>query len=298
MDRAPFAGILAPVDGESSSEVAVRRSQALLGFPGCRLTLLHVGAGKPGPGLERLAFEARTWGADVEIRIRAGAPASVILQEIREGRHDLVLMASRRRSRFAGALPGATSLRVLRQSPVPLLLYRPWRGLDESFRDVGRSEPARFRKILVMLDGSAGALRVVEPARRLARAFGSELVFFHAVPAEGFHPERVESARAYLARQADSDPDSGVPSRLQIVVGDPVTEALRALGGAADTLALATRTSSAWRAAAPGSTAASLLSRAEGPVLCVATHPEAGSTLDGEGRRATARLRAPERVPR
>jgi len=202
-----------------------------------------------------------------------GAPAAQILREIETDRYDLVLMTSRRRSALRRSLPGAVALRVLRRSPAPLLLYRPLSGLQESFFATERSGPARFRKILLMLDGSEEAVRIFAPALRLARAFTSELILFHAVEPRRFSEERVEAVRAYLAKQADAAAARGVATRLQIVVGNPVEEALRMLDGDADTVALTTRGHSSWRAAMLGSTSSEILGAAEGPVLCLASIP-------------------------
>ncbi|HKS17081.1 MAG TPA: universal stress protein [Planctomycetota bacterium] len=270
----PFDSILAPVDGSSAAEIGVRRSRALLTLPGTWLTLLHVGGDDESRNrVERLAAETRDWGVKTAVTVADGAPAAQILREIETDRYDLVLMTSRRRAPLRRALPGAVALRVLRRSPAPLLLYRPLCGLQESFFATERSEPARFRKILLMLDGSEEALRIVAPALRLARAFSSELILFHAVEPRRFTGERMESIRAYLAERADAAAGLGVAARLQIVVGKPVDEALRILDGDADTIALTTRGRSSWRAAMLGSTTSEILGTAEGPVLCLASTP-------------------------
>ena len=270
----PFGSILAPVDGTPLSEIAVRRSLALLTIPGTWLTLLHVGGDDESRSrVERLASETRDWGVKTAVTLVDGAPAAQILREIETDRYDAVLMTSRRRSPLRRALPGAVALRVLRRSPAPLLVYRPLSGLQESFFATERSEPARFRKILLMLDGSEEAMRIVAPALRLARAFSSELILFHAVEPRRFTEERIESIRAHLAKQADAAAGQGVAARLQIVVGNPVEESLRMLDGDADTIALTTRGQSYWRAAMLGSTSSEILSAAEGPVLCLASIP-------------------------
>jgi len=168
---------------------------------------------------------------------------------------------------------GHIALDVLRHSPAPLLLYRPLAGLDESFFAVQRSEPAAFQKILLMLDGSDEAERIIEPAQRLGRAFESELILFQALERTGLSEGHVEAARAYLSDRANAINAGGLAARVLIAPGDPVEEALRTLDGEADTIALTTRGRSFWSSTILGSVASGLLRRAEGPMLCLSSHP-------------------------
>jgi nucleotide-binding universal stress UspA family protein len=57
-------------------------------------------------------------------RVLRGTPADVILRCIREGDHDIVVMGSHGHSRLHRALLGSVSHRVLRDSPVPVMLIR------------------------------------------------------------------------------------------------------------------------------------------------------------------------------
>lgn len=268
----PFERILAPVDGTSASEIAVRRSEALLRLPGCRLTLLCVGGNDASRRrVENLASEVRGWGAEAVVRAQEGQPAALILKEIESRKHDLVLMTNRRRSPVAGAFPGDVAPAVLRKSRVPLLLYRPLAGLKESFFAVERSEPAKFKRLIVMLDGSIQAEAVIDFSRRIARAFQSELIFFQAISPAEFTDNRMESVRTYLAERAEQASRLGISVRVQISVGDPAEQALGMLDGEADGIALTTRGRSYWATTLLGSVTRRILSVAEGPVLCVSS---------------------------
>jgi nucleotide-binding universal stress UspA family protein len=294
----PFARILAPLDGTLSSELAVRRSEHLVSLPGVRLTLFCV---TPIPGtrdeavgtlenrrrIEALEADLRSRDIDVVARFRPGLPAKEILREIDSGRHDLVVMSSRRRSLVKRAALGNTALDVLRHSPAPLLLYRPLAGLDESFFAVQRSEPAAFQKILLMLDGSKEAERILGPAQRLARAFESELILFQALDRTGLNEGRVEAARAYLSDRANAINAGGLSARVLIAAGDPVEEVLQELDGGADTVALTSRGRSFWSTTILGSVASRLLRRAEGPLLCVSSLPARAEEIPAAGRLAT-----------
>jgi nucleotide-binding universal stress UspA family protein len=281
---APFRNILAPFDGLPSSEIAIRRSDRMLSMPGVRVTLLLVTGSRSllaipeneaRDRIDRLAGYLRDSGIESSVRIRQGRPERETLRELAEGDYDLVTMTSRRRSLVRRALPGNVALQVLRRSPVPLLLYRPISGLDESFLAVDRSEPARFQRILVMLDGSDAARRALEPTLKLGRAFASEVVLFHVIDRRKFSEDRMEAAHGYLSELAEEVNRNGCASRIQIAVGDPVEEALRTLEGSSDTIALTTRGLSTWRSPLFGSIASRLLRVAEGPLLCLSSTPSA-----------------------
>ena len=303
-DSRGFLRLLLPVAEPDFGRHAIQRAAALIRRPGVTVTLLAVVDARSArerspeyradprhqPMLDRLEearLELSETGVVAQTQVLFGTPGREIAAEANRGNHDLIVLTTRGRSELGRLFLGSVAQTAIRDSPVPVMLFRRPCGLDESLFDVHRSEPALFRKILVMLDGSGPALAVLEPAIRLARAFGSELILFHAVPPRGFHQQRIEAARAYLSLQADRVSELGFASRIQIVVGDPVEESLRALKGYADTLALATRLSSPWRVAALGSTAASLLAQAEGPVLCVSSNPAVPRIL-GPGKPMTA----------
>jgi nucleotide-binding universal stress UspA family protein len=57
-------------------------------------------------------------------RVLRGNPPEVILRSIRESEHDLVVMGSHGHGRLHRALLGSVSYRVLRDSPVPVMLIR------------------------------------------------------------------------------------------------------------------------------------------------------------------------------
>ena len=56
--------------------------------------------------------------------VMAGAPAQVILERLREGRHDLLVMGTRGLGRVGSALLGSVAQQVLHQAEVPVLVVR------------------------------------------------------------------------------------------------------------------------------------------------------------------------------
>jgi nucleotide-binding universal stress UspA family protein len=295
-DAPPFASILIPVDGTPASEIAVRRSDRLLAFPGARVTLLTVTGERSSVNagqerrIESLVADLKGSGISARAIRRTGIPAREILREIEAGGHDLVVLSSRRRSFVDRLRPGLIVCRLLKRSPVPLLLFRPLCGLDEPFFAVHRSEPAAFRRVLVMLDGSAEAERILPAAMKIARTFESELILFHSLEPRRFSDVRMEPVRAYLSGVAASANEQGIAARIQICVGRAPLEALRQLDRTADTLAFTTHGHSLWRTAFAGSAASHLLHVAEGPLLCLPSpSPARGSYPLAPSRRSAER---------
>jgi nucleotide-binding universal stress UspA family protein len=107
-------------------------------------------------------------------RLAVGDPASKILDGAREHGSTLIVMSTHGRTGAARFLRGSVAERVLRHSPVPVLVANP-RALG------GREEP-RFRKILVPLDGSERSAEILPLVVELAKLHGSEVVLFYSIP--------------------------------------------------------------------------------------------------------------------
>ncbi len=140
-----FHSILVAVDGSPSSELAVHEAVELARAVGGRLTLISVAAPPrlpvaTGPylvpypcedELERTAeallerFE-RLVPEDVPVStvVRRGHAATAILDRVRDGEHDLVVMGSHGYGPVLTLLLGSVSQAVLERSPVPVLVVR------------------------------------------------------------------------------------------------------------------------------------------------------------------------------
>jgi nucleotide-binding universal stress UspA family protein len=79
--------------------------------------------------LEAFSEEARADGEDQtfvtdEILIKNGTPAEVIVETSQELRCDLIVMGTHGQSSFADVFVGSTSKRVIKHSPIPVLVIR------------------------------------------------------------------------------------------------------------------------------------------------------------------------------
>jgi len=141
-----FLNILVAVDGSEHGAAALRTAAQLAGEEHARLTVLTAVPAIPASvqcssaGAAALGDAAQLMG-EVGARIRkqvdalpddisvtsivvGGHPASVILSQLREGRHDLLVMGTRGLGRVGIALLGSVSQAVLHKAQVPVLVVR------------------------------------------------------------------------------------------------------------------------------------------------------------------------------
>lgn len=144
-----FKNILVPVDFSDTAEQAVRLAVALAEHTDARLTLLHVGivphfyatelgfSGPAGPlftqmseeiareqhaQLERMVRDLIPPGRVCETLVREGFPPEEILDQVRAGGHDLVVMGTHGRTGLKRALLGSVTERVVRECKAPVMV--------------------------------------------------------------------------------------------------------------------------------------------------------------------------------
>jgi nucleotide-binding universal stress UspA family protein len=136
--------ILVAVDGSPSAWYALEVAIDLAEREGVRLTLIAVAAPPrwlfAGPYIAPVANEIELRrqaqeivehaealvpdGIPVSTVVRSGPAADAIVERIRAGEHDLVVMGSRGRGPARSLLLGGVSRAVLDRSPVPVLIVR------------------------------------------------------------------------------------------------------------------------------------------------------------------------------
>ena len=142
-------------------------------------------------------------GLNVEREVMLGLPAQDILDEIAERRADAVVMCSHGRTGLARWVLGSVAEHVSRYAPVPVFILR-----DNDTPFVTSAQRTRQPRILVPLDGSPVAEGALEPAVRLATAFGADLhLTLVVMPLEAMRenmPEALvmDGAKSYLDKVA------------------------------------------------------------------------------------------------
>ena len=185
--------ILVPLDGSADAEAILPSLVPLAKARSYELDLIQVlGDRAQVPAAEAYLDGRRgrllTEGVRAASKAVCGRPAEEIVREAEQGRHELVAMTMLRRGPA-----GSVTRAVLSLSKVPMLVNRPGiRGGD-------------WRRIVVALDGFAGAEEVLHGAGPLARAFKAVLHVLHVglplLPYDdrkGTVPVLREQAEAYL----------------------------------------------------------------------------------------------------
>lgn len=160
-----FRDILVAVDGSPEAELALAEAIDLAESEHTRLTLI-TGVPRPhavayirlvGVPLEALEADARSWAEDVLRRARDRVPGDLpvttivtdkpirtaLIEQVRRGGHDLIVMGSRGRGAVRAAVLGSVSHYVLNHSPVPVLIVHPDTEPVPRAADAGRAAEPR-----------------------------------------------------------------------------------------------------------------------------------------------------------
>ena len=96
-----------------------------------------------------------------------GAPGPALEGEVRRGRDDMVVMATHGRGTISRMWLGSVADFLVRHLEVPVLMLRPDTPQVEGGGDPSATLP--FGHVLIPLDGSELAERILEPALELMR---------------------------------------------------------------------------------------------------------------------------------
>lgn len=178
--------------------------------------------------LSRVARQLEATDLNVSTAVRPGPAAEAILDYIEHQDIRQIVMATHGYGGISRWVHGSVAERVLQAASVPLLLVRAHEQLS------GASyAPMYCRRILIPLDGSAVAEKVLAPAIRIARALDAELVLFQVLtifsslslmgewylPVESIVDITREDTQAYLARIASKLEVRGIKVSTDIKIG-------------------------------------------------------------------------------
>ena len=164
--------------------------------------------------LEQLVVRLKTaTTANISTSLLEGAVVDSIQDHAKAIRADLIVMTTHGRGAFARFWLGSIADKILRHSTVPTLLIRPIEG-----QPVDLTVRPSIHRIVIPLDGSELAERIVGPAAKLGRATGAEYALVLVLDAVedidalsrkkiptpgGWFPEATEEkARVYLEKMA------------------------------------------------------------------------------------------------
>jgi nucleotide-binding universal stress UspA family protein len=123
--------------------------------------------------LQRMETEINYAGIPTKMVVRQGKPAQAIVKTAMDERCDLILMTTRGGSAVKRWAIGGVTEQVMRMSPIPVL---PVQSRTRSAKN------DHVRRLIIPVDGSTLAERVVPWATDFARLLKARIVFLHVYP--------------------------------------------------------------------------------------------------------------------
>ena len=223
-------------------------------------------AGKYLAELEGKLSEA---GVRVRAQTQVGPAASVILSVARQEKATLIGMATHGKTGLERLLLGSVAEKVLRESPVPVLVVRPFWSYELLPRKTEEPEHRPIRTILVPLDGSDRARSILSHATEMADLFGARLVLLGVTDPKDRKATKLSvEPGSYLHGIALELEGKGLPSLCEVREGRPAAAILEAAKvHAADLIAMATHGRRGLARLVTGSVTEEVLREATCPML-------------------------------
>jgi nucleotide-binding universal stress UspA family protein len=187
--------MLIPLDGSPTAEKVLPYARALGGVLKIPVELLGVVdisematqlAKEKGRSLDSMfedaerasanylkSISAKATGVDIRTTVTRGRAAEVIIENAAADKNTLIAMATHGRSGLNRWMLGSVTEKVLRGCENPLLLVRASEAIDAG-------EKVALKTVIVSLDGSDEAERVLPAVIALAKAMDLEVILFRA----------------------------------------------------------------------------------------------------------------------
>jgi len=209
-------------------------------------------------------------GVRVKSSVHVGSAIGIILDTAEEERATMIAMATHGATGLKRILLGSVAEAVLRKSPVPVFVVRPFWTAEQAVPEDLETRPVR--NILLPVDGSDLAELAVSPALELADLFEGRVLLLRVVePRKTGDGEReIEEARSHLQGIAREFERKGVRTHTLVEKGDPVEEILKTLRfHEADLVVMTTHGRSGLSRLVTGSVTEQVLRQAPVPLLVV-----------------------------
>jgi nucleotide-binding universal stress UspA family protein len=296
-----YKTILVPLDGSKLAEQALPLARAIARGARAKLRLVrvhrpagHVVSRHPrtDAGVDEAylkALAAAAGDVPTETAVLDGPIAATLCQHAHDVKANLMVMTTHGRGPLSRFWLGSTTDDLVRNTPVPLLIYHPT-------PDKPPPTNFRFHRILVPLDGSEVAEEALGPAAELARIMEARLTFLRVIePVPLVAPDGLvytppaldtalmddltDQAQAYVDHVAARWQGEGLQVETRVAVNELPTAAVLEAAAGHDLIALATHGRSRMARLFLGSVADKVVRGAACPVLVVRhphTRPEGG----------------------
>ena len=118
-----YKSILVGTDGSATAAVAVERAVEVAAATGARLTILTVDREDRGRKIvEEVAGRHADAGVDIETKVIAGDPASVLVDETEQGGYDLLVVGNKGMTGASRFFLGSVPNKVSHHAPTGLLI--------------------------------------------------------------------------------------------------------------------------------------------------------------------------------
>ena len=286
--------IIVPLDGSLTAEAVLPQVRRILRRQDSEIVLVRAVVPAPVENsimmAEASVGAARNYLAGVQERleregvrvttdIRVGSAIGVILEVVEEKKASMIAMATHGATGLKRILLGSVAEVVLRKSPVPVLVVRPFWTDEEVAPEPAETGP--FRNLLVPVDGSDLAELALPAALELARLFEARAILLRVLEeSKEDDAGGVREAEEHLDAISRTFERRGIDTFTLVQKGDAVEEILSsARFHHADLIVMTTHGRSGLSRLVTGSVTEQVLRRATVPLLVV--------------RAAKARRRAP-----
>ena len=284
MTSTSFREIVVPIDGSGLSEMAVPFALEFARRSGGHVTLVRalpesmlvtdiptaILADVRRAAHAELDAAAARCGKDVPVTtcLKKGFPAEVILGAA--AGKDLIVMTTHGRGGISRWVLGSITEKLLRLSPIPVLVIRPRR--PASREAAVRAAARMFRDAVVPLDGSATALDAVRPLALIPDR-STRIHVVTVLPKDTDEPAS-DAAAEYLAGRAAALESRGLPVVTRLIHHDSPSEAIGAYAEAHDcgVIVMSTHGAGGLKEWMMGSVTDRVIRRGPVPVLVVPPH--------------------------
>lgn len=227
-------------------------------------------------------------GVRVKHVLRIGAAVGVILEVVESEKATMIALATHGATGLKRFLLGSIAEDVIRNSPVPVLLVRPFWSYD--LVPPGNPELRPIRKLLLPVDGSGLAREALPGILEYAALFDAQIVLLRILV--GADRRAVEAPEKLLAEQeleelALAIEKKGVKTVRLLGTGEPVDRILKTIREQQiDLVAMATHGRAGLSRVTSGSVTEEVLRKAEVPLLVTRVAKPAGKAKPARGVKA------------